>query len=84
MSRQCARPGCSTTASATLAYDYAQRTSWLVPLAEERHPMSYDLCDVHADSLTVPRGWRLDDRRAEADRPRRPPLPPFESAYAFN
>jgi Protein of unknown function (DUF3499) len=83
MSRQCARPGCSTTASATLAYDYEQRTSWLVPLSDERHPMAYDLCDVHADTLTVPRGWRLDDRRA-ADHPRRPPLPPFESAYAFN
>jgi hypothetical protein len=84
MSRQCARPGCSTTASATLVYDYGQRSSWLEPLTDEPHPMAYDLCDAHADSLTVPRGWRLDDRRARLARPRRPPLPPFESAYAFN
>lgn len=26
--------------------------------------MSYDLCDVHADTLVVPRGWRLEDRRS--------------------
>jgi hypothetical protein len=85
MSRQCARPGCSTTASATLFYDYAQRTSSLEPLADEPHPMAYDLCDAHADTLTVPRGWRLDDRRPAAvlRTPRRP-LPPFESAYALN
>jgi hypothetical protein len=25
--------------------------------------MSYDLCKVHADALSVPRGWRLEDRR---------------------
>lgn len=63
MTRQCARPGCSATAAATLAYDYEQRTTWLDPLAPEAHPMSYDLCDAHADTLVVPRGWRLEDRR---------------------
>ncbi len=85
MSRQCARPGCSTTASATLVYDYERRTSSLEPLSDESHPMTYDLCDTHADTLTVPRGWQLDDRRRTpaAQSPRRP-LPPFESAYAFN
>ena len=25
--------------------------------------MAYDLCDTHADSFTVPQGWRLEDRR---------------------
>jgi hypothetical protein len=63
MTRQCARPGCSVTAAATLAYDYQQRTTWLDPLAPEAHPMAYDLCDAHADTLVVPRGWHLDDRR---------------------
>lgn len=64
MSRKCARPGCSTAASATLLYDYTQRTASLESLATERHPMEYDLCDAHADSLTVPQGWRLEDDRA--------------------
>lgn len=63
MTRQCCRPGCSAAASATLAYDYRQRTTWLDPLAAESHPMSYDLCDNHASAQTVPRGWRLEDRR---------------------
>jgi hypothetical protein len=25
--------------------------------------MRYDLCNDHADALTVPRGWALQDRR---------------------
>jgi Protein of unknown function (DUF3499) len=63
MTRACARPGCSETATATFVYDYQERTTWLDALAGERHPMAYDLCSSHADSLSVPRGWRLVDRR---------------------
>ena len=62
-SRQCARPGCSDAACATLAYDYEQRITWLDPLSDESHPMAYDLCHDHAQAMTVPRGWRLEDRR---------------------
>ena len=43
MTRQCARPGCSAVASATLAYDYRQRTTWLDPLAEENVLKTYKL-----------------------------------------
>jgi hypothetical protein len=63
MTRVCARPDCGETASATFVYDYQGRITWLDPLADERHPMSYDQCPAHAESLTVPRGWRLVDRR---------------------
>ena len=63
MTRVCARPGCGDTAAATFVYDYVARTTWLAPLAGERHPMAYDLCGGHADSFTVPRGWQLVDRR---------------------
>jgi hypothetical protein len=81
MNRQCARPGCSAAASATLVYDYKQRITWLDPLAAEAHPMAYDLCPDHADAMTVPRGWRLEDRRDL--RPLvRPAIPPFEDALA--
>ncbi len=63
MPRQCARPGCSDTAIATLAYDYSQSTVWLDHLSDEAHPMTHDLCPRHADNLSVPRGWMLRDRR---------------------
>lgn len=62
-SRTCAKPGCNTSASATLTYDYAGRTAWLELLDHEAHPMRYDLCGDHADSLRVPQGWALQDRR---------------------
>ena len=62
-SRTCAKPGCNTSASATLTYDYASRTAWVEHLNDEAHPMRYDLCSDHADALTVPRGWALQDRR---------------------
>lgn len=65
MTRHCARPGCNGQAAATLTYDYANRTAWLDHLAGEAHPMNHDLCAHHADGLSVPRGWQLDDRRLE-------------------
>src|SRR5688500_11165854 len=55
-SRTCAKPGCSTSAAATLTYDYANRTAWVELLNDEAHPMRYDLCGEHADALTVPNG----------------------------
>jgi len=62
-SRTCAKPGCSTSASATLTYDYAGKSAWLDGLDVEAHPMRYDLCAEHADHLRVPRGWTVEDRR---------------------
>jgi hypothetical protein len=72
VSRVCARPGCAEAAVATLTYDYQARTGWLDPLAGERHPMSYDMCDGHAGAMTVPRGWDLEERR-DGDGPEGPP-----------
>jgi hypothetical protein len=63
MSRTCARPGCSGHAVATLTYHYANRTAWVERLSPEPHPMTHDLCERHADNLSVPQGWRLEDRR---------------------
>jgi len=65
VTRACARPGCGDAATATFVYDYQARTTWLDRLAGERHPMAYDLCTAHADTFSVPRGWRLVDRRAD-------------------
>ncbi len=27
------------------------------------HPMQYDLCELHAERLSVPNGWMLVDER---------------------
>ena len=44
---------------ATLTYVYADSTAVLGPLATFAEPHCYDLCEQHADSLTVPRGWEV-------------------------
>ena len=63
MARRCARPDCHELSTSTLSYDYPAGTVWLDLLSDEAHPMTHDLCDRHADSLSVPRGWLLRDRR---------------------
>jgi hypothetical protein len=63
MARPCARPDCAQPARSTFSYRYAERTVWLVDLADEAHPSTYDLCVRHASSLNVPVGWELRDGR---------------------
>ena len=57
--RQCSRSACRQSAVATLTYVYADSTAVLGPLATYAEPHCYDLCEQHADSLTVPRGWEV-------------------------
>lgn len=59
----CARPTCDRPATATMTYGYGVRTVWVDDLVPESYPESYDLCSMHADRLTVPQGWVLNDRR---------------------
>lgn len=61
--RQCSRTGCSDAAAITLSYHYGQSQVWIDHLTPEREPHMYDMCDRHAERLSVPRGWHLDDRR---------------------
>lgn len=77
MTRHCARPGCGQPATATLSYQYGSQEAWLERLSAEPHPMTHDLCQAHADGLSVPRGWRLDDRRVVA-----PLVPRYQSQLA--
>jgi len=63
VNRQCSRPGCAEPSSVTLTYQYARGAAWLDELTAEREPHAYDLCDRHAGRLSVPHGWRLEDRR---------------------
>lgn len=43
----------------TLTYVYADSTAVLGPLATYAEPHTYDLCELHAERLTVPRGWEV-------------------------
>lgn len=76
MARRCARPDCAAAAATTLIYHYGEATGWLEQLTDDLNPMNHDLCDRHADSFSVPRGWQLRDRRAV------PPVPLFGSSIA--
>ncbi|WP_153506412.1 DUF3499 domain-containing protein [Cumulibacter manganitolerans] len=57
--RRCSKPECFRAAVATLTYIYAESTAVVGPLASYSEPHSYDLCEVHASRLTVPRGWEV-------------------------
>ncbi|WP_084100946.1 DUF3499 domain-containing protein [Demequina sp. NBRC 110051] len=55
--RQCTRPSCDRAAAATLTYVYADSTVVVGQLSAQAEPHSYDLCALHADRFTAPRGW---------------------------
>ena len=61
--RQCSRTGCSERAAVTLTYHYGRSQVWLNDPIAERDPHAYDMCTRHAERLSVPSGWYLDDRR---------------------
>lgn len=43
----------------TLTYVYAEQTAVLGPLATFAEPHAYDLCEVHSERLSAPRGWEV-------------------------
>jgi hypothetical protein len=57
--RRCSKPSCTRPAVSTLTYVYADSTAVLGPLATYAEPHCYDLCQVHAERMTVPRGWEV-------------------------
>jgi hypothetical protein len=57
--RRCSRTACNRAAVATLTYVYSDSTAVLGPLATYAEPHCYDLCEVHGDRLTAPRGWEI-------------------------
>lgn len=62
--RLCSRTACAGTATASCAFSYGHRLVWIAPLDRDRDPSFYDLCEVHLETLRVPKGWSLEDRRA--------------------
>jgi hypothetical protein len=55
----CSRSACGRVSTSTLTYVYADQTAVLGPLATYAEPHSYDLCDLHAQRLSAPRGWEV-------------------------
>ena len=98
MPRQCARPGCTAPATATITFDGLRRIVWLNPLAEVAAYSAGDLCRRHAEHFGPPRNWELRDTRPRpgsvaptgatapsryaAPAPAPPPTLPFERPAA--
>src|ERR671924_2409241 len=59
--RGCGRPGCDAPAAATIGFDGRRRAAWLHPLDEPE--ATGRLCQRHANTFRVPRGWRFFDYR---------------------
>lgn len=57
--RRCCRPGCGRPAVATLIYAYAESTAVIGPLALEKDPHAWDLCEKHSEHITAPVGWDM-------------------------
>lgn len=90
--RRCSKPSCTQSAVSTLTYVYADSTAVVGPLATYAEPHCYDLCQMHTDRLTAPRGWEIvritpdpdalkpssDDLEALADAVRQAARPRFD------
>jgi uncharacterized protein DUF3499 len=59
LTRRCSRTACPNAAIATLTYVYSDSTAVVGPLATYAEPHTYDLCSIHAERLSAPRGWEV-------------------------
>ncbi|MCU1598763.1 MAG: hypothetical protein QOK08_286 [Actinomycetota bacterium] len=57
--RPCSKVACGAEAVSTLTYVYADSMAVLGPLSQTAEPHSYDLCERHAERLSVPQGWQV-------------------------
>lgn len=62
MGKVCARPTCNNVATTRFSFESRDRLIILDRRLDEWGGSGV-LCEAHADRLTVPRGWALDDRR---------------------
>jgi hypothetical protein len=78
---RCARVGCSAPASASFSFDATVSLVWLDVMTGPNQGAGL-LCDTHADRMTPPRGWNLQDRRGPTPRlwVERPPTDVTQSA----
>lgn len=55
--RLCSKVACAREAVATLTFDYGDQMAAVGPLGGLDDPHAHDLCAIHTDRLSVPRGW---------------------------
>ena len=55
--RLCSKVACAREAVTTLTFDYADQMAAIGPLGSGGDPHAHDLCAIHTDRLSVPRGW---------------------------
>jgi hypothetical protein len=65
---RCSRVGCGGAAVASFCFDGRAALVWLDPLDPDNGVGAGVLCARHADALTPPRGWHLQDRRVPTPR----------------
>lgn len=63
MRKLCERPGCGGTGEVSYGIDKAQLLVWVDNRAVPERELAGRLCRRHANALSVPRGWTIDDRR---------------------
>ena len=69
MTKSCERPGCSQPGVVACTFERSTLTVVLTHFVGELNDGSYNvMCTKHADILTVPRGWTIDDRREDPPR----------------
>jgi hypothetical protein len=62
--RACSRNGCAEPAESTVSLAYGAKEVLIGDLRGDRDPNLLELCGTHADRLSPPLGWALDDRRS--------------------
>ena len=69
MTKSCERPGCSEPGVVASTFERESLTVVLAHYVGEIEAGSFNvMCTRHADILTVPRGWTIDDRREDPPR----------------
>ncbi len=68
MSKLCERPGCSNRGAAEYGMIPEDLLFWIAPISAAPSDDRNVLCGRHADAMSVPRGWTLDDRREDVPR----------------
>lgn len=61
--RLCERPGCSAHAEVSYGIDNSALLVWIDNRPIPERELAGRLCRRHADAISVPRGWTVDDRR---------------------
>ena len=63
MRRLCERPGCGGVAAVSYGIDNERLLVWIDSAPALDPARAGSLCRRHADALSVPKGWSIDDRR---------------------